>query len=39
MELKLDLQVMVIDLYAKNELITCRHVEKKVENCLIGEIY
>ena len=31
---------MVIDLYAKNQLNICKHLEKKSpENCLIPEIY
>ena len=39
MKLKLDLQIMVIDLHAKNQVNICKRLEKKSENCSIAEIY
>ena len=38
-KLKLNLQVMVTDLHAKNQVNIYKRLEKKVSNCLIAEIY
>ena len=38
-KLKLDLQVMVTDLYDKNHVNMYKRLEKSPENCLIAEIY
>ena len=38
-KLKLNLQVMVIDLHPKNQVNMYKRLEKSPENCLIAEIY